>query len=415
MKCTSEYAVVLEQDGLFMNVKVKEGMTVGQKIFFFDEDLLESASVERMQSNWFGFDVWKKAVSFSVMAASLIFFFLFGNLLGLPMGGNTSYAVVSIDINPSVEMRINPERNVVKVEPLNEDGYKVAGQYLIGLKVEDAVKVVIQNAARENYLSETDTVLLAASVYSPNEELTGGKAQEIIKAISDSDLPDKYLYLFVTSKQGDSQEAKVNNLSLGKYEMMVLADGKLEPEKIKNMKVKELIETEEIKSELTEKNQKMRVWLKQSNIKKQTNNEKLQKNEQQHQKNNDLEKPKKEGPEKSKTENSSKKGNNKEVRQESESVIKRSPDPPQGTQPDKSSEDRDNNNSSQNQRLTPDANGQGDLNIFKGENHNVDQSQNNAGQNGANNTNSNENGENSSNNGNGGNSSGGKSGNNGKK
>ncbi|RNC28660.1 MAG: Anti-sigma-I factor RsgI4 [Candidatus Dichloromethanomonas elyunquensis] len=357
MKFTKKYAVVLEQNGQYFKIKFKNGLAVGQKIYFFEEDLLHVGNGEKTELSWMNNDFWKKAVSFSVMAACILFFFFFGNILGLPMGNNTSYAVVSLDINPSVEMTINQERSVTKVVQLNEEGYKVAGQYLIGLKVEDAVKSVIENAAKQDYLAEQDTILLAASL-AEKEDINGDKAQEIINEISASELPGMYSYLFVTSKPNDYEKAKQNEISLGKYEMTVMSKGKIEPDKIKNMKVKEILETQEIKSKITEKNQKTNVLYKESNERKQNNNGNLQKSKQSNQKSLEQNKSRNENPAKDKGQTGSAKENEKELKEQKfEPVRKRFPDPPQGIKPGQFMNEL-NYNHSQDHQQPPEADGQ---------------------------------------------------------
>lgn len=280
-KITQEYAVLLTEDNQYCKIIVKDGLHVGQKIFFFQEDLVNQ-SEEKQVNSLSGFNFWRKAVSSSALIACLIFFFLFGNLSGLPIGKNAYYAVVSVDINPSIEMKVNKDKYVTKVEILNQEGYQVAGQYLIGLKIEDAIASIVKKAAKNNYLLEHDTILLAASVHATDEGLTENFAQGFIDELSSGKLPGEYSYLFIPAQQEEYVQAKENDLSLGKYEMSVLSKDTIQPEQVKKMKVKELLEEKEIKSELAKakvrekveelqgtekKNEKKYVWIKDKTLK----------------------------------------------------------------------------------------------------------------------------------------------------
>lgn len=261
IEITKEYAIVLAADNQYCKIIAKDGLSVGQKIFFFEEDLVEDRTVQ--QKGFFlptsGF--WKKAVSISAMAACLLFFLLFGNITGIPMGNNAYYAVVSVDINPSVEMKINKNKCVTQVEVLNQDGYKVAGEYLVGLKVEEAIVQIVNKAAKYNYLAEKDTVLLAASVNSTDGNSAENFAKEFIEELTKADLPEEYSYLYLSGDLKDYSKARKEKLSLGKYEMMVMTKEKVKPEEVKKLKVRELLEDKEIQSELAEKNPKKHVWL----------------------------------------------------------------------------------------------------------------------------------------------------------
>jgi hypothetical protein len=221
LKVTNQYALVLGQDNGYYKLIAKEGLVVGQKIFFFEEDILRNA-FDKILSAKPRRNIWQKAVSLSVIAACLVLFFLFGNMLGLSSGNNALYAVVSVDINPSVEMQLNKEKYVIGVEPLNEEGYEVAGQYLVGLRIEEAVAVVVGNAAEKHYLNDHDTVLLASSLQSANEELRDIFTRELTDDLSSAQLPEQYSYLLLASKAESYGQARENKLSLGKYEMMTI-------------------------------------------------------------------------------------------------------------------------------------------------------------------------------------------------
>lgn len=274
VKLTNQYGVVLTEDNQYLKIQRKDGLAVGQRIFFFEEDL--QAPVKGEESLPRAAVRWQRVLSSVVLAASLLFFFIFGNLLW-PSDSQAYYAVISVDINPSLELTINRERIVVKVEALNQEGYQVGGQDLVGQKIEAALESIVEKAARYNYLAEQDTVLLAATINPKKEPKNDNSEQDniqvLINELMQADLPEEYSYVYLSAEQEEYSKAKENNLSLGKYEVMVLSEQQIKPEEIKNMKVKELLEEIDVKAELSENKPNERVWFEDSyqQVKKEPN------------------------------------------------------------------------------------------------------------------------------------------------
>lgn len=251
IKITPQYALVLSEDNQYSKIVLKDGLGVGQKIYFFPEDLYDDSEKQVILPRY---NFWRKALSLPLVAACLIFFFVF-------FGGNTAYyAVVTVDINPSIELKINKEKEVIDVEALNREGEEISGRYLLGMKIQEAIASIVQKAEEYNYLEDNDTVLLAATINSNDQELEKEFTQSFAEDLGDASLPEKYSYLFLPAEQGDYTMAKDNYLSLGKYEIMVMAKDKVRPEAVKNMKVKELLENIDIKTKL-EQNEQKHIWL----------------------------------------------------------------------------------------------------------------------------------------------------------
>ena len=76
---------------------------------------------------------------------------------------NDVFAVVNIDVNPSVELSINKKQEVVEARALNEDGTAILdGMDLAGTDVKVACNALIGSMVRQGYLSElTNSVLVS--------------------------------------------------------------------------------------------------------------------------------------------------------------------------------------------------------------------------------------------------------------
>ena len=98
-------------------------------------------------------------------------------LVGIGTGiyGYESYAVastVSLDVNPSVELKVNKAGKVLDANALNEDGQTVLGsmeEKLKGVHVEVAVNALVGSMVKNGFVSDTANSILV-SVNSKSEK-----------------------------------------------------------------------------------------------------------------------------------------------------------------------------------------------------------------------------------------------------
>ena len=133
---------------------------------------------------------------------------------------NDVFAVVNIDVNPSVELSINKKQEVVEARALNEDGTAILdGMDLAGTDVKVACNALIGSMVRQGYLSElTNSVLVSVR----SEDKAGGQeiehmiSSDLNDSIGDSEVIGAVLGQYV----GDDQEleafASENGISPGK-------------------------------------------------------------------------------------------------------------------------------------------------------------------------------------------------------
>lgn len=74
----------------------------------------------------------------------------------------TSY--LSIDINPSVELGVNPFGKIVSAAAYNEDGQTILnGQNVMGSDVESAVKTLVASAAQKGFVAKDGSTVIAVT------------------------------------------------------------------------------------------------------------------------------------------------------------------------------------------------------------------------------------------------------------
>ena len=92
---------------------------------------------------------------FALMAVlALVLFNPFGSLN--KDNSKTVAAIVSVDINPSFELSVNPAGLVIKIDALNADAESLDTSNLIGLPVEEAVDKIVALAEDAGFIDITD-------------------------------------------------------------------------------------------------------------------------------------------------------------------------------------------------------------------------------------------------------------------
>ncbi len=148
-------------------------------------------------------------------------------LVGIGTGiyGYESYAVastVSLDVNPSVELKINKAGKVLDANALNEDGQTVLGsmeEKLKGVHVEVAVNALVGSMVKNGFVSDTANSILV-SVNSKSEkngaELTERLSKELNALFEGSNFEGAVLTQSVTSNSELKVLAEQYGISLGK-------------------------------------------------------------------------------------------------------------------------------------------------------------------------------------------------------
>lgn len=118
---------------------------------------------------------------YAVAAAALALLFLGGviNTVGTKLLQSAVSHTVSLDVNPSIEIKLNRNERVVAVVPLNEDAGKVVGSMdFSGVPLDLAVNALIGSMVRNGYLSE-----FANSVLVTVDDKDEAKAEELTRRL----------------------------------------------------------------------------------------------------------------------------------------------------------------------------------------------------------------------------------------
>lgn len=154
---------------------------------------------------------------------------------------------VTIDINPSVELALNSDDEVIDVVALNEDADIITSDLdLVGLSVEDATKLIIDSATETGYIDEfgTDNVV-TVTAYSEDENVVDSIEEKVVVK-AESVLEEKNIFGSIVSG-GVTDEMKVQadeyDISYGKMLLIEKAyalNNTLDKDELATLSVKDI-------------------------------------------------------------------------------------------------------------------------------------------------------------------------------
>ena len=183
------------------------------------------------------------------MAACLAVLLLGGGVLVQQAHAVTS--VVSLDVNPSIELRVNSREKVVSCQALNQEAQAVledmdGGRDLKGVKADVAVNAIVGSLVRCGYLDSLSSAILIsvedkdqARAQRLQQELTGA----VDGALAAGDSQAAVLSQTVQQDKELEKQAKANNISTGKAALIRQAmalNGSLNFEGLAQLSVEEL-------------------------------------------------------------------------------------------------------------------------------------------------------------------------------
>ena len=164
---------------------------------------------------------------------------------------NAAASVVSLDVNPSIELRVSRSEKVLACTPLNEDAKAIladmgGGADLKGAKLDVAVNAIVGSLVRNGYLSSISSAIMISV-----EDKNTARAEKLQRELTDavdgvlqtSDAKASVLTQTLTQDAAREQQARENSISTGKAALVnrVLAiNPALQFEALSKLSVEEL-------------------------------------------------------------------------------------------------------------------------------------------------------------------------------
>ena len=158
----------------------------------------------------------------SLIAACLAVMLLGGGLFY--QRANAVASVVSLDVNPSIELKVNRSEKVLVCTPLNEDAKAILadmsnGADLKGAKLDVAVNAIVGSLVRNGYLDSISSAIMIS--VEDKDTARAEKLQRELTSTVDGVLQTSaakaaVLTQTLTQDAGREQQARENNISTGK-------------------------------------------------------------------------------------------------------------------------------------------------------------------------------------------------------
>ena len=133
-------------------------------------------------------------------------------------------SVVSLDVNPSIELKVSKSEKVLVCTPLNEDAKAIladmgGGADLKGVKLDVAVNAIVGSLVRNGYLNSISSAIMIS--VEDNDTARAEKLQRELTstvdgALQTSEAKASVLTQTLTQDAGLAQQARENNISTGK-------------------------------------------------------------------------------------------------------------------------------------------------------------------------------------------------------
>ena len=137
---------------------------------------------------------------------------------------NAVASVVSLDVNPSIELKVSRSEKVLACAPLNDDAKTILadmgdGEDLKGAKLDVAVNAIVGSLVRNGYLSSISSAIMISV-----EDKDTARAEKLQRELTDavdgvlqtSEAKASVLTQTLTQDTARDQQAQENNISTGK-------------------------------------------------------------------------------------------------------------------------------------------------------------------------------------------------------
>ena len=159
----------------------------------------------------------------SLIAACLAVMLLSGGGL-FYQSANAVASVVSLDVNPSIELKVNRSEKVLVCTPLNEDAKAIladmgSGADLKGAKLDVAVNAIVGSLVRNGYLDSISSAIMISVEDKDTaraEKLQRELTSTVDGVLQTSEAKAAVLTQTLTQDAGREQQARENNISTGK-------------------------------------------------------------------------------------------------------------------------------------------------------------------------------------------------------
>ncbi|MEA4889870.1 MAG: anti-sigma factor domain-containing protein [Clostridiaceae bacterium] len=163
--------------------------------------------------------VHKRRLRFTLAAACLVLLITAGLIISQGLSADPAYAVLSIDVNPSLELSLNKQLAVISCQAMNDDAAQLLkGRNLTGLAWQDAIARWTEMLRQSNQVS-VQTMLISA-VMPENADLLRTQLLNLDGSGNPGALAGVQVRVIYSNDQSVLTEADRNHLSIGRQMLL---------------------------------------------------------------------------------------------------------------------------------------------------------------------------------------------------
>ncbi|MCT4476631.1 anti-sigma factor domain-containing protein [Peribacillus frigoritolerans] len=208
LSVNKRFVTLLTPEGEFLKTKRQEReYEVGEEITFSPAKQKFTLAFSNFHSSF------KKTAVLSIASTFLILFSILPSYFPGPVS-----AYMTIDVNPSIELELDDDLEVLKLTGLNEDGKLVIGQLKDwkGKDIKTVTNRVVETTKQLGYLKGNKQIVVSTTLLEKDKELDKNLKEEI-KEISEQDNVSNTKMKVIQATKSDRKQAREQGISTGKY------------------------------------------------------------------------------------------------------------------------------------------------------------------------------------------------------
>ncbi|MCM2987841.1 anti-sigma factor domain-containing protein [Bacillus safensis] len=207
-----KYVTLLTPDGQFLRTKYEEqNYEIGQEVTFPNESRLE-----RKRAGFF--DLLRlRPLNAGILSIAAIIVVIFTMMPSF--SSQKAYAYMTIDINPSFELKLDHNYQVIGVTPLNKDAKQVLAS-MKDLEKNDMTKVVqeiIDDCDKKGYVNDSKSIYISTVYENKQDNTYKANVKSKINTISGEYQKRNYKLETVESDLETREKAQKAGISTGTY------------------------------------------------------------------------------------------------------------------------------------------------------------------------------------------------------
>lgn len=244
MEIKKDHCLVLDEDGTVVRLQLKKEVSVGQKIYYFDEDVYEEETQAEKK-----FIVVNPMLKKAMITALALFLIVSAGVYTTLLHPDAAYATVSFDADKSLQVIVDDQYRIKEAISYDKTLSKEELDALLGKNIKD-MKPEIQNLYKKG-----QTLIIGYAMFDQKDDQ--GEIEALLHSLFGKDH-----VIYVNGQKADIMNAEKQKTNVGEY---ILSDADYDEieDVIEHLQAdelqdfikhnEELIQDEEVKEEIDDR------------------------------------------------------------------------------------------------------------------------------------------------------------------